>query len=142
MCLASPRMPTLQVFIWTRIYVSLMAGYSADQTRYCVFQHVLPCDFPPGLHILQIQREESNFVYGDYKLIVELSHDAHWFWDATKDAHGTTSNKLAMSKPDRWKKYIAGQPNAAQWTCAQTIPYAVASSASNSKQPKTDTSLW
>ena len=74
-------------------------------------------------------------MYGDYKLLVELSQDAHWFWDAMNNAHGTTSNNVAMSRPDNWKDHIVKQPNAAQWTYAQTIPQAVANVSLNRPQP-------
>lgn len=90
----------------------------------------------PLLHLgtLQVTRKESNFVYGDYKLIVELSHDARWFWDAKEDAHGTTSNNVAMSKPKRWKDCIVSKPDMAQWTYAQTIPKAVANATLNQRR--------
>jgi hypothetical protein len=77
-------------------------------------------------------------VYSDYQLIVELSHDSHWFWNAANDAHGTTSNNLAMSKPDKWRDYITGKPDAAQWSYVQTIPKAVANA--SIKQPRVD--VW
>lgn len=80
---------------------------------------------------MQVTRNESNFVYGDYRLIVELSNDAHWFWDASRDAHGTTSNNVAMCKPSSWKKSITDRPNAAQWAYVQTIPQAVARASVN-----------
>jgi hypothetical protein len=78
---------------------------------------------------LQVTRKESNFVYGDFKLIVELSHDCHWFWNAFEDAHGSTSNWLAMTNPSNWQSHIKSHPDDAQWTYAQTIPKAVADAA-------------
>jgi hypothetical protein len=93
------------------------------------------CDFSPNLHVLQIHRKESNFVYSDYKLIVELSYDCHWFWNAAEDAHGTTTNQLTMSKPVRWKDGTIHMLDKAQWTSAQMIPLAVASASLRNSQP-------
>ena len=88
----------------------------------------------------QVERHKSNFVYGDYKLIVELSDDAHWFWRATEDVHGTTSNRLAMDRPERWKDCIIQRQNGAQWTFAQTIPKAVADA--SMRQPRPQAGVW
>ena len=79
-------------------------------------------------------------MYGDFKLIVELSYDAHWFWNAFEDAHGSTSNKLAMRNPKRWKGCIKSHPEDAQWTYAQTIPQAVA--AASLRQTKAKNDFW
>lgn len=79
-------------------------------------------------------------MYGDYKLIVELSEDAHWFWRATEDAHGTTSNEVAMNNPVRWKDSIVYKPNTAQWTYAETIPQAVANAVM--KHPQPTAAVW
>jgi hypothetical protein len=82
-------------------------------------------------------------VYGDFKLIVELSHDAHWFWAfwrAESDTHGTSSNKLVMMKLVTWKDGVVSNPNGAQITYAQTIPVAVARAVS--RHPWPDPAVW
>jgi hypothetical protein len=76
---------------------------------------------------LQIHQKELNFVNRDYKLIVEFSHDTHWFCNMIEDVHGIMSNNLAMSKPRRWKDCIVCMSNKGQWTYAQIIPLAIAS---------------
>jgi hypothetical protein len=80
---------------------------------------------------LEVKRNESNFVYYDYKLILELAQDMHWFWRAWIDAHGTTTNNLVMCKPEKWKRYIIKDGEAAQWTSVQTIPRTVANAMQN-----------
>ena len=79
-------------------------------------------------------------MYGDYKLLVELSHDAHWFWNPSEDAHGTTSNNVAMSKSESWKEHIKDYPDAAQWTYAKTIPQLMANA--SLRRPPLDVSVW
>jgi hypothetical protein len=59
-------------------------------------------------------------------LVVELSEDAHWFWNAQKDWHGTTANKLILANPTRWKQIVKNDPERGQWTNVQTIPARVA----------------
>jgi hypothetical protein len=75
----------------------LFAGAILDRTAEAG-QRAGPGLWSVSLHILQLQRQESNFVYDNYKLIVELFYDAHWFWDASKNAHETTSNLVTLSK--------------------------------------------
>jgi hypothetical protein len=51
----------------------------------------------------------------------------YWFWNAPKDAHGTTQNSLSLQHPKSYKKYInkKGQKELAQWTRVFVIPHAV-----------------
>ena len=87
--------------------------------------------------VFQVNRKESNFVYTDYRLIVELSHDAQWFWMAARDAHGTTTNRVAMDNPEKWKDAIDRHPDKAQWTSAHTIPLRVAKAAMTAAETQT-----
>jgi hypothetical protein len=60
-------------------------------------------------------------------LILELNEGSHWFWRADVDAHGTTTNMIAMAYPGRWKTTaIRDDGDNAQWTRVSTIPKAVA----------------
>ena len=77
----------------------------------------------------QIDRTEANFVYGDYKLVVELIEDSHWFWRAYHDAHGTTSSYTVLCNPKTWKQAAKDQPHLGQWTDGHTIPARVADAA-------------
>ena len=90
--------------------------------------------------VLQVTWGKFNFVYGDYKLVVELSEDARWFWNASNDAHGTISNGLIMDGPVRWKDCIVKQPDGGQWTFTQTIPQTVANAAK--KHPWHEAGVW
>jgi hypothetical protein len=76
---------------------------------------------------VQIPRNESNFVWTSHNLVVELDHMTYWFWNAPKDAHGTTQNALSLRHPKSYKKYInkPGQKERAQWTRVFVIPTAV-----------------
>ena len=74
----------------------------------------------------QVKRFESNFVFGNHKVIVELNTGSHWFWRAAVDAHGTTTNMLAMRYPGEWKSALTLKQDRAVWTRATTIPKAVA----------------
>lgn len=77
-------------------------------------------------NICKVHRRESNFVWGNHKLILELNEGTHWFWRANLDAHGTTANKVAMRYPGKWKTpALLKQEEIAQWTRANTIPKAV-----------------
>jgi hypothetical protein len=73
-------------------------------------------------------RREGNFVWGNHKLIVELNEGTHWFWCADVDAHGTTTNNVAMSYPGKWKASAIcdDEDGIGQWTRVSTIPKAVA----------------
>jgi hypothetical protein len=89
----------------------------------------------PNIHIQQVKRRESNFVWGNYKLILELNEGTHWFWRANIDAHGTTTNKIPMTYPGRWKSpTLLDEEENAQWTRVNTIPKAVANAMLRSQQ--------
>jgi hypothetical protein len=66
-------------------------------------------------------------VWGNYRLILELNQGSHWFWRSNIDAHGTTTNNIAMRHPGAWKTraQLEDEENA-QWTRVNTIPKAVA----------------
>lgn len=48
-----------------------------------------------------------------------------WVWDAAKDYHGTTVNRLQLRKPAKWGAYAKDFPDAAQWTVVSVLPTAV-----------------
>ncbi|KAF7426598.1 hypothetical protein PC9H_008967 [Pleurotus ostreatus] len=70
----------------------------------------------------KVPRSESNFVWGDHKLIVELAEGARWIWRASQDRHGSTANSVALSNPDNWRTMCKKDPEACQWTRVSTIP--------------------
>jgi hypothetical protein len=53
---------------------------------------------------------------------------AYWFWNAPKDAHGTTQNSMALMHPSRYSGFILDPQykDKAQWTRVFVIPKAVA----------------
>lgn len=61
-------------------------------------------------------------------MILELNEGTHWFWRADINAHGTTTNMIAMAYPGRWKTTAINDDDGdnAQWTRVSTIPKAVA----------------
>ena len=78
---------------------------------------------------MQVMRHESNFMWAGYKLLVELAQDCFWFWDAKKDMHGTTMNKIAC-KHKGHQNYFKDKDakERAQWTRVLTLTEAVARS--------------
>lgn len=79
---------------------------------------------------MQILRHESNFMWAEFKLVLELAQDSFWFWDACKHAHGTTMNHIAMHHRQSHEKYfrVKDARDAAQWTRVLTLPEAVGKS--------------
>jgi hypothetical protein len=77
----------------------------------------------------QVMRHESNFMWAGYQLLVELQEGCFWFWDAKKDMHGTTMNRIAR-KHKKHQKYFQAEcaQERAQWTWVLTLPEAVARS--------------
>lgn len=73
----------------------------------------------------QIPTDESNFVYVSHKLIVEMRQNMLWFWDASKDSHGTTHCHLSSSET-KWKEFATSDEDSGQWTRVMTMPHAVA----------------
>ena len=74
-------------------------------------------------------------MWGNYRLILELNEGSHWFWRANVDAHGTTTNKIAMQAPGKWKTpALLKKDENAQWTRVNTIPKAVADAMLRSQQ--------
>jgi hypothetical protein len=74
-------------------------------------------------------------VWGNYCLVLELNQGSHWFWRSDIDAHGTTTNKVAMRYPGAWKTraQLKDEENA-QWTRVNTIPKAVADAVFRSQE--------
>ncbi|KAF9487091.1 hypothetical protein BDN71DRAFT_1437104 [Pleurotus eryngii] len=60
----------------------------------------------------KVPRSESNFVWEDHKLIVELAEGAHWIWRASRDRHGSTANSVALSNPNNWRTMCEKNPEA------------------------------
>ena len=77
--------------------------------------------------VLQVKRNESNFVWASHGLVVELAENAYWFWNAPKDAHGTTMNSIALGHPDKYGAFFKQDKGeeAAQWTRALVMPHVV-----------------
>jgi len=83
----------------------------------------------------EVHRRESNFVWGNHQVILELNENSHWFWRANIDAHGTTTNKAVMQHPRKWKTLeFLNKEDVAQWTRVNTIPKAVADATLRSQQ--------
>ena len=55
-------------------------------------------------------------------MILELNEGTHWFWRADIDAHGSTTNVIAMAYPGRWKTTAINDDDGdnAQWTRVST----------------------
>lgn len=66
-------------------------------------------------------------MYTSHGVIVELNHLSWWFWNAPLDAHGTTTNSLALKHPASYKEFITNQEaeDHAQWTRVFVMPHAV-----------------
>lgn len=79
----------------------------------------------------QIPRNESNFVWGSHRLLVEMHNNQYWFWNAPEDHHGTTMNSLALKYPKKYKNFMKtdGYKHWAQWTRVSVLPSAVVSAA-------------
>ncbi|KAF8219891.1 hypothetical protein L208DRAFT_1382841 [Tricholoma matsutake] len=84
---------------------------------------------------IKVTRQESNFVWGNYKLILELNQGSHWFWRSDTDAHGTMTNRIVMKHPGTWKtpERLDSEEDA-QWTWVNTIPKAVADATLRSQE--------
>jgi len=79
----------------------------------------------------EVKRHEKNFYWSSHRLIVELKEQAHWFWDASKDEHGTTIGsddiKDEKHKPPT-SAFVRDHLEDAQLTRVSVLPKAVASS--------------
>ena len=82
-----------------------------------------------------MHRRESNFIWGNHQVILQLNEGTHWFWRAHIDSHGTTANQVAMKHSGQWKtpEFLDREDNA-QWTRVNTIPKAVADAMLRSQQ--------
>ena len=83
----------------------------------------------------QIARNESNFVWGSHRLLVEMHDNQHWFWNAPEDYHGTTMNSLSLKRPTNYKNYMKNDEykNWAQWTRVNVMPSSVVAAAGRSQ---------
>jgi hypothetical protein len=79
----------------------------------------------------QIPRNESNFVWGSHRLVLEMQENMYWFWNAPDDYHGTTMNNLALKRPETYKNYMKSEKykDRAQWTRVSVMPHAVVAAA-------------
>ena len=79
----------------------------------------------------KVNRHEKNFYWASHDLILELKEQAHWFWDGSKDEHGTTIGsddfKDEESKPPT-SAFVRDHLEDAQLTRVSVLPKAVASS--------------
>ena len=75
----------------------------------------------------QVKRHESNFVFASRALVIELTNQAYWFWNAQDDAHGSTFNDLALRHPRSYRRYVTLEKadNKAQWTRVLVMPHTV-----------------
>lgn len=62
-----------------------------------------------------------------------MAQDMRWFWDPTKDEHGTTTSNFNEASSSLTARNIRNNANAAQWTTVSAIPKAV--SATYKKKP-------
>jgi hypothetical protein len=70
-------------------------------------------------------------VWTSHNLIVELNDQTFWYWNAPKDAHGTTQNMLALTNPKKYQRFITHSKykDQAQWTRVFVMPHAVVEAA-------------
>ncbi|KAJ8482679.1 hypothetical protein ONZ45_g14864 [Pleurotus djamor] len=73
-----------------------------------------------------IQSDESNFAWADFKVLLELEQHTHWTWDAKHHHHGTSMNRLCAQKPNSWKTWAKHHPEDGQWSRANVITHATA----------------
>ncbi|KIM78117.1 hypothetical protein PILCRDRAFT_90844 [Piloderma croceum F 1598] len=80
----------------------------------------------------QILDNESNFVYTEYKVILDLDVNTHFVWNAPHDLHGTTMNRIFTKQPKLWKTFAKSLANTdlAQWACADVFMHNAVRSAS------------
>ncbi|KAG2030243.1 hypothetical protein BDR03DRAFT_1017338 [Suillus americanus] len=74
--------------------------------------------------------DESNFVYAEFKIILELDVNTHFIWNAPNDLHGTTMNRVFSKQPKSWKTFTRTLANAdlAQWSRANVLTHNAVSS--------------
>ena len=80
---------------------------------------------------LRLSDMKKNFYWSSHRLILELEEQAHWFWDASNDEHGTTigSNDIngeICVLPT--SAFVRDHIEDAQLTWVSVLPKAVASS--------------
>ena len=87
------------------------------------------------LSSLQINKNESNFVYYSHRLLVELAEGAMWIWKAMEDYHGTSVNSLALKYRDlrNWSNCASINVQAAQWTMVLVLSTALMNAAAKSE---------
>lgn len=57
--------------------------------------------------LLKVPCTESNFVWTDYKLIVELTEVSHWYWNVPHDLHDATMNVVNLPYAAKISQYAA-----------------------------------
>ena len=74
--------------------------------------------------------DESNFVYAQFKVILDLDVDTHFIWNAPCHLHGTTMNRVFANDPKLWKTFARSLANAplAQWSHANVLTHNAVSS--------------
>ncbi|KAG1844679.1 hypothetical protein F4604DRAFT_1688995 [Suillus subluteus] len=74
--------------------------------------------------------DESNFVYAEFKVILDLDVDTHFIWNAPNDLHGTTMNRVFSKQPKSWKTFTQSLANVdlAQWSQANVLTHKAVSS--------------
>jgi len=79
----------------------------------------------------QVLDNESNFVYAEYKVILDLDVNTHFVWNAPCDLHGTTMNCIFAKQPKLWKTFTRSLKNAdlAQWSHTNVLMHNAVSSA-------------
>lgn len=74
-------------------------------------------------YIYQVLDDESNFVYAEFKVILELDVNTHFIWNASNNLHSTTMNRVFSKQPKSWKTFTKSLMNAnlAQWSRANVL---------------------
>src|ERR1700723_635316 len=126
-----PTFPPSQLSVIVLHYTMIRTiPYLSDGCPNVLIRYASPKDSPPsGIHSngkIKVKDDESSFVYGDYKLLVEMEADMHWIWEARRSLQGTTVNRVAGERPKYWKTWAKKHPDAAQWTRVNVISHQVA----------------
>ncbi|KDQ09842.1 hypothetical protein BOTBODRAFT_47431 [Botryobasidium botryosum FD-172 SS1] len=111
------------------------AAYShkdkADRTISSGLVSLRPPDMP---------RNEANFVYVRYRLVIEGITGMRWWWQAGEDLHGTTWNNVMVREMQTqgrfsWVRLAGTSPNAGQWTTVDVVTKRLMTAATNYTAP-------
>ncbi|KDQ05891.1 hypothetical protein BOTBODRAFT_49657 [Botryobasidium botryosum FD-172 SS1] len=74
----------------------------------------------------QISRDEANFVYVSYRLVIESAPGMLWWWDGADCLHGTTWSRVMIEKGKTkkgfsWPKLAKNAPEQGQWTMVDVV---------------------